>query len=156
MADRYRIRRVERADLEALAGAEQRSFSDPWSRAGIAELFENDTVVGHVVVEGGPEMRLAGYVFARVVAGEAEILNIAVVPEHRQAGLGRRLLEEVLVSVRSGGAQSVFLEVRESNEAAKRLYGSLGFRPVGFRADYYRKPREHALVLRLDFEMVLI
>ncbi len=156
MADRYRIRPAEPADVDALAGAEKRSFSDPWSRAGIAELFENETVHGYVAVDGGPEMRLAGYVFARVVAGEAEILNIAVVPEARRDGLGRRLLETVLKSVQSAGAESVFLEVRESNEAAKRLYGALGFRPVGFRADYYRKPREHALVLRLDLEMVLI
>lgn len=156
MADRYRIRPADPADVDALAGAEKRSFSDPWSRAGIAELFDNETVRGFVAVDDGPEMRLAGYVFARVVAGEAEILNIAVVPEDRRSGLGRRLLEVVLESVRSAGAESVFLEVRESNEAARRLYGGLGFRPVGFRADYYRKPREHALVLRLDLKMVLI
>jgi ribosomal-protein-alanine N-acetyltransferase len=103
-----------------------------------------------------PEIILAGYIFARAIAGEAEILNLAVVPEHRQRGLGDGLLGATLGTLAEKGIGTVFLEVRESNEAALRLYGARGFRPVGLRADYYEKPRENALVLRLDLSSVLI
>ncbi|MGE3618662.1 MAG: ribosomal protein S18-alanine N-acetyltransferase, partial [Gemmatimonadales bacterium] len=88
--------------------------------------------------------------FARVIAGEAEILSVAVLPEARRRGIGARLLEETLGGLEARGVRAVFLEVRESNEAARRLYEDFGFRPVGIRADYYQKPREHAVVLRRD------
>ena len=105
---------------------------------------------------GGPEMRLAGYAFARVIAGEAEILNIAVLPSFRRRGIGGRLLDAAVMAVKTGGAAEVFLEVRESNAAARALYVARGFRPVGLRTDYYRKPRENAVILRLDVGFVMI
>ena len=90
-----------------------------------------------------------GYLVGRDVAGSGEILNLAVAPEHRRAGLARALLAEGLKLLSSRGAEEVFLEVRSSNTAALELYRAAGFRPVGMRADYYRNPREDALVLRL-------
>ena len=150
MADPYRIRPASAADVPEIAAAERICFSDPWSSASLAELFENDTAIGLIAASSGPEFRLAGYVFARVIAGEAEILNIAVVPGDRSQGVGATLLDAVLERIRGRGAAAVFLEVRESNEPARRLYLSRGFRPVGLRADYYRRPRENAVVLRLN------
>ena len=146
------IRPATLADAVAIAAAERVCFGDPWSATGITELFENDTVIALMALAGGPEMRLAGYAFARVIAGEAEILNIAVLPSYRRAGVGGRLLDSALAAVTNGGAAEVFLEVRVSNAAAKGLYAARGFRPVGFRTDYYRKPRENALILRLDLK----
>ena len=151
MAGLFRIRPATRADAAAIAVAEQICFSDPWSQGALAELFENQTVVALVGEREGPNPRLAGYIFARAIAGEAEILNIAVLPEFRRGGLGSDLLSAGLDGLRSQAATSVYLEVRESNDEARRLYGARGFRPVGIRTDYYQKPRENALVLRLDF-----
>lgn len=155
MAGPFRIRPAVAADVSAIAAAERVCFSDPWSPQSLAELFENRTVV---VLAAEPEsgvLRLAGYVFARAIAGEGEILNIGVLPEFRSAGLGGDLLDACLARLRDRGAATVFLEVRESNEAAKRLYQSRGFRPVGVRTDYYRKPRENALVLRREFDSMV-
>ena len=155
MVDSWLIRPAARADAAAIAAAEQVCFGDPWSAAGIAELFENRTVMRLLALGGGPEMRLAGYAFARVIAGEAEILNIAVLPLFRRRGVGGRLLEAAVTAVRTGGATELFLEVRESNTAAKALYFARGFRPVGVRTDYYRNPPENAVVLRLGLEFVV-
>lgn len=152
MVDSWLIRPATLADTAAISEAERICFGDPWSEAGIAELFENKAVIALLAPAGRPEMSLAGYAFARVIAGEAEILNIAVLPMFRRRGLGARLLDAALATAETGGAVEVFLEVRESNESARALYRARGFRPVGVRTDYYRKPRENALILRLDLK----
>ncbi|MFN0179361.1 MAG: ribosomal protein S18-alanine N-acetyltransferase [Gemmatimonadales bacterium] len=147
MDDRWRIRPATLADVPAIAAGEARCFSDPWSAAGLAELFDNPLTTGLVAeaARGG----LAGYLFARVVAGEAEILNLAVLPELRGKGLGGALLAEGLAGIRAA-AGAVYLEVRESNQAARRLYERAGFRSVGMRMDYYRAPRENGVLYRLE------
>jgi ribosomal-protein-alanine N-acetyltransferase len=76
-----------------------------------------------------------------VAPGEAEILNIAVAPSHRRNGIATALIDSL-------DAPEVFLEVRESNEPAQRLYSKLGFRTVGRREQYYDDPEEAALVMR--------
>ena len=90
-----------------------------------------------------------GYLIGRDAAGSGEILNLAVDPDHRRRGIARALLDRGLAELARRGADEVFLEVRESNASAQQLYRGAGFRPVGVRADYYRQPREDALVLRL-------
>jgi ribosomal-protein-alanine N-acetyltransferase len=90
-----------------------------------------------------------GYLIARAVAGEGEILNLAVAPEVRRQGLGAQLLEAGIAELTAAGAREVFLEVREHNLAAQQLYQRRGFRPVALRARYYRNPVEDAIVLRL-------
>ena len=89
-----------------------------------------------------------GYVVAHFGADEGEILNLGVVTVHRRRGVGKALVEHILARLGGEGVRSVFLEVRESNAAARRLYENLGFQPVGRRADYYRRPTEAAVVLR--------
>ena len=88
------------------------------------------------------------YVVAHFGADEGEILNLGVAPAHRRRGLARALVEHTLAALRGRGVRSVFLEVRESNVAARHLYERLGFAPVGKRAGYYRRPTEAAVVLR--------
>ena len=155
MVGSWLIRPATLADVTAIGEAEQVCFGDPWSPSGIAELFENETVVALAAETGGPEIRLAGYAFARVIADEAEILNLAVLPLFRRRGIGGRLLEAAVTAVRTAGAGELFLEVRESNAAAKALYLTRGFRPVGVRTGYYRNPRENAVVLRLGLGFVV-
>lgn len=91
---------------------------------------------------------VAGYVIARGVADEGEILNLAVAPAHQRRGLGRMLAQRAIETLAARGARAVYLEVRESNTAARRLYEGLGFEAVARRPNYYRQPVEAALVLR--------
>jgi ribosomal-protein-alanine N-acetyltransferase len=90
---------------------------------------------------------LLGYVVALVMGPEAEIADLAVAPEARRLGIGRALLARVLAELGEAGARTVYLEVRESNLAARTLYEANGFESVGRRRGYYRHPVEDALVL---------
>lgn len=99
-----------------------------------------------LVATDGP--RIAGYVIAHSTRDEAEILNLGVAPAERCRGIGRALVEEMLFALAGRGAQMVYLEVRDSNAAARHLYGSLGFAEVGRRPGYYRRPVEDAVILR--------
>jgi len=125
---------------------ERRCFSDPWSAAAFEELLGSPLGIG-LVAERGPAV--GGYLVARAVAGEGEILNLAVAPEMRRRGLGSALLAAGVTALEVAGVREVFLEVREQNRAAQQLYLGRGFRPVGLRARYYRNPVEDAIVLRL-------
>lgn len=147
MVDRWHIRLAVQADAAALAILEKRCFSDPWSAAAFAELLPLSYMVNLVAEEQG---EIAGYLLAREIAGEAEILNLAVVPEARRGGLGGILLDAALEQLRRRGAERAWLEVRESNAAARALYARRGFTTAGRRSRYYRAPVEDALVLSLD------
>jgi ribosomal-protein-alanine N-acetyltransferase len=93
---------------------------------------------------------LGGYVLAMALGVEGEIADIAVAPRARGRGIGGALLDEATVRLADTGVRALFLEVRESNSAARGLYDSRGFAPVGRRRGYYRHPPEDALVLRRD------
>lgn len=147
MGDRWRIRPATLADAPALAILERRCFSDPWSVAAFEELLPLSYMVSLIAED---DDGIGGYLVAREIAGESEILNLAVVPEARRGGLGRRLLEEGLGQLQERGAQRVWLEVRESNAAAQALYAGRGFQTAGRRSRYYRAPVEDALVLSMD------
>jgi ribosomal-protein-alanine N-acetyltransferase len=151
MDEPYRIRRVERADVPALTRIEQRCFTDPWSEAGIRESIQSETTIALLAENTEGEL---GYLMARLSGEEGEILNLAVLPGHRRQGVGRRLLEQGLALLIGRGVREAYLEVRESNLAARDLYQGFGFRPVGMRPHYYRNPAEDALVLRARLQPV--
>ena len=98
----------------------------------------------------GQGRRITGYLVARVIEGEGEVLNIAVEPESRRVGIGAQLLDAALVALGKRGVEAVFLEVRVSNQSAINLYLARGFRPIGQRHSYYRRPVEDAMVLRWE------
>jgi ribosomal-protein-alanine N-acetyltransferase len=144
-------------DLERVAAIERASFSDPWT----FETFSAALALRHLrflVAEeaggagerGGGEPRLVGYVVALVMADEGEIADVAVAPEARRRGIARVLLERVAADAVEAGVRALYLEVRESNSAARALYRSLGFAQVGVRRGYYQRPSEDALLLRRD------
>jgi ribosomal-protein-alanine N-acetyltransferase len=143
-----RVRPGAAHDLDRVASIERASFSDPWSRASFGALLGRSHVYFAVAEDAAGD--LVGYVVAWHAADEAEIANVAVDPDARGRGIGALLLDAGLAEAVRRGAASVFLEVRESNEAARRLYASRGFAPVGRRRGYYRKPVEDALVLRRE------
>ena len=148
------IRRCVPTDLEQIARIEQASFSDPWS----FETFSAALALPHMrflVAEeagrgGGGAPVLVGYVVALVVADEGEIADLAVAPSARRRGIARELLERMSSDVVEVGVRALYLEVRESNSAARALYESLGFEQVGRRRGYYQYPSEDALLLRRD------
>jgi len=146
MADPYRIRPAEPADAPALSAIERRCFTDPWSPAGFQDALATAGGFGVAAVRNA---EVLGYLIARVVADEAEILNLAVTPDARRRGIGSALLHAGLDHCTRHHVTAVFLEVRESNRQARALYGAHGFRAVGQRAGYYRNPPEDAMVLRL-------
>ena len=140
----YRIRPARRADVGDVAAIERVAFSDPWFAGDFAECV-GAGVPFLVAEEHGT---VAGYVIGHFAADEGEILNLGVAPAHRRKGIGRALVERMLATLRARGVRIVFLEVRESNTSARRLYEALGFREVARRARYYRRPVEDAVVLR--------
>lgn len=148
MAVAYRIRPAQLADVAELARLEHRCFSDPWSAQGFREMLGYPYVVG--LVAELKSKAIAGYLIARIVEDEGEILNLAVVPESRRQGIGLALLEEGLAVLSERGVEEVFLEVRASNQPAVDLYVRRGFRPVGRRREYYRRPVEDAMILRWE------
>jgi len=122
---------------------EREVFSDPWSTHDFAECVSSG--VPFLVAERRGVV--AGYVVAHSAADEGEILNLGVAAAHRRHGIGRELVERALAELAARGARTVYLEVRASNAAARRLYESLGFSEIGRRARYYRRPVEDAVVL---------
>ncbi len=141
-------RRLEPGDILAVAMLERIAFTDPWPGRAFAELLGEAHVRGFAT--DGEDGALESYALCSVAADEGEILNLAVRPESRRRGVARALLAAMLEQMRSEGVARVFLEVRQSNEAAIRLYQESGFRPVSLRRAYYRNPTEHAVTMRLD------
>lgn len=133
---------IVRPDPLELAALHAQAFDAPWDAAAFADLLDQPGVFA--VAE--PD----GFILMRLVLDEAEILTLAVQPAARRAGLGGRLVGEGVVRATQGGAARVFLEVAESNAAARALYARAGFAEVGRRRAYYRRPdgsREDALTL---------
>ncbi|MDB5469943.1 MAG: rimI [Caulobacter sp.] len=133
-------------DPASLAALHAQAFAHPWSAAEIAALL--DTPGTFVVAEDN------GFILARTLAGEAEIITLAVAPAARRRGLARRLVEAATVRAMALGAEALFLEVADDNVAALSLYRGLGFEIVGRRRGYYARndgePATDALVMRLS------
>ena len=90
---------------------------------------------------------VSGFLLFWCLPPQADILRMAVSMDHRKEGIGAQLVENMLKTAQREGAREVFLEVRRSNEAARRLYRKVGFVETGIRSDYYRNPREDALCM---------
>ena len=146
MAAPCRLRPATPADAGAIAALERRSFSDPWSAESIRESIGMPWMFTHVAEDA--RGAVAGYVFCREIAGESELLNLAVAEGARRGGVGRELLAAALAWAEARGARETFLEVRASNAAAIALYEKAGFRAVGRRPDYYQRPVEDAILYR--------
>jgi ribosomal-protein-alanine N-acetyltransferase len=134
-------------DVAEVAAMERRCYADPWPAAAFTSLPENPSVF-FAVARSGVDGQLSGYVVAWHVMDEAELANLAVEPAARRRGVGSLLLDHMIDDAAGRGAARLFLEVRESNDAARRLYASRGFEEVGRRTKYYRSPDEDALILR--------
>ncbi|MFC6489938.1 GNAT family N-acetyltransferase [Nitratireductor sp. GCM10026969] len=150
----YTVRALESADSEALAALHLEDFNRPWTEDEFTALLAEGAVFGFAAVEeGAPGAKPCGFVLARMAAGEAEILTLAVGHAYRRRGLGYMLMDAVLRHLHAERAEALFLEVDETNHPAIALYRRLGFREVGRRPEYYEHKatgRTAALVMRRD------
>ena len=132
-----------------IAELEKVCFHDPWSENSIASELGNRLSLWLVAVDGD---RVVGYVGSQSVLGETDMMNIAVAPDYRRQGIAEKLVTELISGLRQKGNHSLMLEVRVSNTSARQLYDKLGFEQVGLRKNYYRNPKEDALILRKEWE----
>ncbi len=141
-----RLRRMRREDLPTVSEIERASFPTPWSEATFRGLLGRANAA--LLVAETPVGELLGHAALWTAGPEAELGDLAVRPEARGRGVGRTLLLAALDEAERRGARTIFLEVRESNAAARGLYEAAGFAVVDRRAGYYDRPREDALVMR--------
>ena len=134
------------ADLPEILAIEKASFETPWSETLFHnEIFKSISVARVAKICG----KVVGYLCANVIIDEGHILNLAVHPEYKGRGIASRMLQEVLEIMRTDNCRSVFLEVRTSNEEARKMYEKFGFSLLGTRKDYYISPVEDAVVMVL-------
>ena len=140
------LRRAVNADIPAVVEIERDSFGDPWSGASFRAALGEDRVLFLVAESVSGE--LVGYVVAWSTVDEAELANLAVARSARGEGIGKALVDAALRYGEARGCTCMYLEVRESNAAARAVYAARGFEEVGRRRRYYREPVEDALLLR--------
>lgn len=133
-----------------IALLERECFADPWSQQSIASELHNPLSLWLVAQEG---QTLLGYVGSQTCLDETDMMNIAVFPASRRQGVARALIEALVSALRQRGSKQLTLEVRASNGPARQLYESLGFLQVGLRKNYYRNPKEDALILRKEWTL---
>ena len=138
----YHVAQV--AELEKLC------FSDPWSENSVASELKNPLSLWLIAEEDGV---VCGYVGSQTVLGETDMMNIAVHPDCRRKGVASALITELICRLKGQGSHILRLEVRESNAPAIALYKAMGFTQLGLRKNYYRNPKENALILGKEWEV---
>lgn len=139
---------MREADLRSVLEIEEKLYEFPWTLGNFRDSLRSGYSCW--LDRQGPE--LVGYAVLMLAPEEAHLLNLSIAPNAQKRGHGRRLLGNLVGVAREGGAKVLFLEVRPSNEAGRRLYTACGFKQVGVRRGYYpaRRGREDALVFALD------
>ena len=139
---------VQEADFDELFVIEQQAHLVPWS-LGTLKNNQGERYINLKIENNG---QIVGFAICQTVLDEATLFNIAVAPQAQGKGYGRLLLQELIAQLRKNGVQTLWLEVRQSNQKAQRLYDQLGFNQVDVRKNYYPTPegkRENAIVMAL-------
>ena len=131
------LRPLHPCDGKVLARLHKMCFPDPWPRHAFDQLLAQNTVCGWMAKS--PEGISIGFILARGMAGEGEVLTFAVNPAFQKQGVGRSLLSRLLEFLTSMGHCQIFLEVAVDNRAALHLYAASGFQEVGTRPNYYQR-----------------
>lgn len=139
---------MQLADLDEVLVVEQAAYTHPWTKGMFSDSLEsryecwvaelNNELIGHAVLS--------------VAGDEAHILNICVKPNKQRQGIGRSIMNQLLLRAKAERVEMVFLEVRESNKAAQQLYLDMGFNQIGERKHYYpsHQGRENAIIFALQ------
>ena len=132
-----------------VAQLEKLCFADPWSEMSIASELRSIWSYWVVAVR---DDEVVGYIGSQSSIDESDVMNVAVHPDCRRQGIAEQLIETLIGELKNRGSKALMLEVRASNAPAIALYEKLGFRQVGLRKNYYRNPKEDALILRKEWE----
>ena len=142
------ITKMSSEHVPQIALLEKMCFHDPWSENSISSELNNSLSVWLVALDGES---VVGYVGSQTVLGWTDMMNVAVHPDYRRKGIAEQLVVSLENELKNRESTCLTLEVRVSNEPAKSLYDKLGFSEVGRRKNYYRNPREDALILRKEW-----
>ena len=141
---------MEHHHVMQVAALEKQCFSDPWSENSVASELNNPLSLWLVAVD---DENLAGYVGSQTIMNETDMMNIAVDEGYRRQGIAQLLVEALVEQLKKVESRCLTLEVRISNAPAIALYEKLGFEQVGKRPNYYRNPKEDALILRKEWQV---
>lgn len=145
MNESITVRPMVMTDVDGVMAVEHDSFLTPWSRSAFEEELAQNRLARYIVaVENGA---IVGYAGTWLVINEAHVTNVAVSSQRRREGIGRLLMQKLMELARENGMESMTLEVRVSNAAARHLYEQLGFVEAGIRKNYYSETKEDALIL---------
>ena len=144
------IKSMESIHVPQVAALEKLCFSEPWSENSVAGELSNPLSLWLVALDGDC---VVGYVGSQSVMGESDMMNIAVDPNYRRQGVAAALVDELACRLKARENHCLTLEVRASNAAAIALYEKLGFTQIGRRPNYYRSPKEDALILRKEWQL---
>jgi ribosomal-protein-alanine N-acetyltransferase len=144
------IIRMNESHVKAVAELEKLCFSDPWSENSVASELKNKLALWLVAEEDG---HVAGYIGSQTCGDESDVMNVAVHPDFRRRGIAEALVNGLVEELKAIESHCLTLEVRASNVPAISLYEKLGFSEVGRRKNYYRNPREDALIMRKEWEI---
>lgn len=140
------VRKMEAADCEEVAKIESEVFSEPWSEQSFLSEVE---IPNHVYLVAEEDENILGYCGLWEVAGEGQITNVCVAPDHRGKNVATEMLQELLSEAEKLDVEATTLEVRVSNEPAIKLYEKLGFEDAGIRKGFYSHPKEDAMIMWL-------
>lgn len=144
------ITEMNAAHVTQVAALERICFADPWSEMSIAAELRNLWSYWLVALEGD---QVVGYIGSQSSIDEADVMNVAVHPGFRRQGIAEALMQALVAELKNRSIHALMLEVRASNAPAISLYEKLGFTQVGCRRNYYRNPKEDALILRKEWEI---
>ena len=143
------IVKMKECHVSAVAALETICFSDPWSENSVSSELKNKLSLWLVAEENGT---VAGYIGSQTCGEESDVMNVAVHPDFRRRGIAEALVNALVADLKAIGSHCLTLEVRASNVPAIALYEKMGFSEIGRRKNYYRNPREDALILRKEWE----
>ena len=144
------ITEMNATHVAQVAELEKICFADPWSEKSVASELENIWALWLVAVD---DDRVMGYIGSQTSIDETDVMNVAVHPDFRRRGIAEELIKTLVAELKKKGSHALMLEVRASNASAIALYEKLGFLQVGCRKNYYRNPKEDALILRKEWEV---
>ena len=145
MNESITVRPMVMTDVDGVMAVEHDSFLTPWSRSAFEEELAQNRLARYIVAVENDE--IVGYAGTWLVINEAHVTNVAVSGQRRREGIGRLLMQNLMELARDNDMESMTLEVRVSNAAARHLYEQLGFVEAGIRKNYYSETKEDALIL---------
>ena len=144
------ITEMNATHVAQVAELEKICFADPWSEKSVASELDNIWALWLVAVE---DDQVVGYIGSQTSIDETDVMNVAVHPDCRRRGIAEMLIVRLVEELKKKSSHALMLEVRASNAPAIALYEKLGFLQVGCRKNYYRNPKEDALILRKEWEV---